>query len=269
MKREIETEILIAKEATALVKRRPSYSKMVLGLYLLSLYGLGRSRVMRASYLPIRFVDDLLDGDAQGEGDPLTYAQELSEHITTNTLTETPIERQLCYALDVLESKAKPNDNPREDFVKSINTIVFDRVRASERRILSAKEIEQYYRDAFDPVINITLMAIDSNLRCSDIPALSYGQGRVYSARDFKEDWNRGIINIPGEVISSAGLSSVSTFEAINKKSEIIDWLHRSLAITKHDLLDTQLLLSQLQEKRTRVVCNSLITPMLKFIDAN
>lgn len=269
MKREIETEILTANEAAALVRRRPSYSKMVLGLYALSLYGFERGRVMRASYLPVRFVDDLLDGDAVGLDDPLSYAQKLSENISTNSLNETAIERQLRYALNVLESKAKPNDNPREDFIKAINTIIFDRVRASERRMLSAEEIERYYRDAFDPVINITLMAIDSKLRSTDVPALSYGQGRVYSVRDFEEDWNRGIINIPREVISSAGLSSASPIEVVSRNTAVTDWFHQSLLITKPDLLSTQLFLKQASEKQTYAVGNSLISPMLKFIEAN
>ncbi len=269
MKREIETEILIAKEATALIKRRPGYSKMVLGLYLLSLFGLERGRVMRASYLPVRFVDDLLDGDVQGNDDPLTYAQELSHHIVTNSLTATSIERQIDYSLQVLESKARFDDNPREDFVRAIDTIIFDHVRASERRILSAEEIEQYYRNAFDPVINITLLAIDSNLRSGDIPVLSYGQGRVYSVRDFEVDWKRGIINVPREIISSSGLSSSSSFEEVDGNLGITEWFHQSLAKTKPELLESQSLLKQSQEKQTQIVCNGLISPMLKFIQAH
>lgn len=268
MKIEIETEILVAKEAADLVKRRPSYAKMVAGLYLLSLFGLERGRVMRASYMPVRFVDDLLDGDAQGIIDPITYAKDLNSHIASNSLTNSRIEKQLRYSLDVLESKAKANDDPRGDFVKAIDAIIFDHERASQRRILSAAEIEQYYRNAFDPVMNITLLAIDSKLRSDDIPALSYGQGRVYSARDFEVDWKRGILNVPKDVISSVGLSSSSPFEDVKGNPKIIDWLHQSLSATKIDLLETQLLLKRSGEKQTQAVGNSLISPMLKFIEA-
>lgn len=269
MKREIETEILVAKEAVDLVKRRPGYAKMVAGLYLLSLFGPERSRVMRASYMPIRFVDDLLDGDAQGVTDPLAYVQDLNHRIATDSLTNSRIERQLSYSLDVLESKAKSNDDPRGDFVRAIDAIIFDRERASERKVLSAKEIEQYYRNAFDPVINITLLAIDSNLRSGDIPVLSYGQGRVYSARDFEVDWKRGIINVPGDVVSSAGLSPRSSFDEVGGNPKIVDWFHQSLAATKPALLEAQLLLRQSGEKQTQVVGNSLISPMLKFIETH
>ena len=147
--------------------------------------------------------------------------------------------------------------------------IIFDHVRASERRVLSSEEIEKYYRDAFDPVINITLLAIDSNLRSRDIPSLSYGQGRVYSVRDFQEDWERGIINVPDEVISSAGLSPFSPFEEVSKNPGISDWFHQSLVKTKPDLLEAQLLLDRSGEKQTQAVCNSLVSPMLKYIEAH
>jgi len=269
MLRAIETEVLAAREAYSFIKRRPGDSDTVLGLYGISLFGLERGRLMRASYLPIRFVDDLLDRDAGGIDDPLLYAQELRTHIANNTLTTTPIEQQLHYALDILESKAKPADNPRMDFCNAIDAIIFDRIRASERRVLSAEEIEQYYRKAFDPVINITLLAIDSKLRINDFPVLSYGEGRVYSARDFKIDWERGIINVPNEVILSAGLSSSSPFVEVESNPVIRDWFHQSLTITRPDLIDAQLLLKQSQEKQTQAVMNGLISPMLKFIDAS
>lgn len=269
MKKEIEIEILTAKEALGFVKRRPSAIKMVAGQYLLSLFGLERSRVLRTAYNPVRFVDDLLDGDAQGVVNPLVYAQDLNHRLAKNSLINSRIERQLRYSLDVLESKAKPNDNPRGDFIRAIDAIIFDHERATQRRVLSAEEIEQYYRKAFDPVINITLLAIDSSLRSSDIPALSYGQGRVYSVRDFEVDWNRGILNVPKDVISSAGLSSSSPFEEVGGNPTIIDWFHQSLTATKPDLLGAQLLLKQSGEKQTQVVGNSLISPMLKFIEAH
>lgn len=269
MRREIEIEILAAKEAVDFVKRRPGAIKMVAGQYLLSLFGLERSRVLRTAYNPVRFVDDLLDGDAHGVVDPLFYVQDLNHRIATNSLVNSRIERQLRYSLDVLESKAQPNDNPKRDFVRAIDAIIFDRERATHRRVLSAEEIEQYYRNAFDSVINITLLAIDSNLRSGDIPVLSYGQGRVYSARDFEVDWRRGIINVPGDVVSTAGSSPRSSFEEVGRNPKIIDWFHQSLDATKPDLLEGQLLLRQSGEKQTQVVGNSLISPMLKFIEAH
>ncbi|MDP3917694.1 MAG: hypothetical protein Q8Q30_00765 [Candidatus Woesebacteria bacterium] len=267
MWKEIETELLVAREASNLIHRRPSFVKLVVGLYALSLFDLENGRVMRASYLPVRFVDDLLDGDTKFKSNLLHYAEELKDNIIRNSLTKTGVERQLKYAIDNLESRAKSGDNPRGDFVKSINSIIFDYHRAKERRVLTLSEVEDYYKTAFDPVINITLMATDSSIRSKDIPALSYGQGRVYSIRDIITDWQRGIINVPKEVLDECKLSSSSSSVEVGNNPIFKRWTNISLQETKPDLINTQKFLKELNEKQTFLVCNSLISPMIKFID--
>ena len=116
MKREIETEIYSARESVDLVLRRPNYVKNVIGLYALSFHGITRSRTMRASYLPVRKADDALDGDAPRIKQPLIYVGNLRYNIAKNTLGKSPEEQLLRYSLDILESKAKPDDNPRGDY---------------------------------------------------------------------------------------------------------------------------------------------------------
>lgn len=267
MWKEIETEFLVAKEAVNLIYRRPNFTKLVAGLYTLSLFDLENSRIMRASYVPIRFIDDLLDGDIKFNGNPLLYALELKENIKNNSLTKTRIEKKLKYAIENLESRAKDDDNPREDFVRSIDSIIFDYYRARERRIFSHTEIESYYKMAFDPVINIALMTVKSSIRSKDIPALSYGQGRVYSARDFSIDWQRGIINVPKEVLNECNLNSSSSVSEVQSNQTYKSWINFSLQQTKPDLIKTQTFLKSLNEKQTFLICNRLISPMLKFVD--
>jgi len=272
MGEKLKTELNSARESADLIRRRPPYAKKVLGLYAMSAYGTERGRLFRASYLPIRKIDDALDGDAPRIPDPLAYANNMRNGIENDELGETPEEQLLKYALRALEAKARPDDNPRCDFVRAIDAMIFDNTRAYQRRVLSANEIEKYYRDAFDPVINIALLSLDSNIRSRDIPSLSYGQGRVYSARDFAEDWERGIINVPNEVIASLGVSADSAFEEVGMNQGIVDWFHRSLLITRPGLIDARLLLGQLTEKSERsakALCNGLISPMVKYIDSH
>lgn len=266
MWKEIQTELLVAREAGILVQRRPKFVKLVAGLYALSLFGLENGRVMRASYLPVRFVDDLLDGDAKFYGDSLSYALVLKENIKNNSLTKTGVERQLKYSIDSLEQRATSDDDPRGDFVRSIDSIIFDYHRAKERKVLTFSEVEDYYKIAFDPVINITLMATGSSIRSKDIPALSYGQGRVYSARDLVTDWQRGIINIPKEVLDECSLNSASSVSEVQNNRKYKSWIEISLQQTKPDLIKTQTFLKNLNEKQPFLICNSLISPMLKFI---
>lgn len=223
---------------------------------------------MRASYLPVRKADDALDGDAPRIINPLTYVGRLRYNIAKNELGNSPEEKLLQYAIEALESKAGPNDDPRGDFVQSLDSILYDYVRSLERRALTLEEIEEYYRYAFDPVINITLLAIDSGLRSSDVPALSYGQGRVYSAKHVAEDLERGIINIPSDVLEALHLTSRSSVEEIVGNSGVKAWFHESIAQTKLELLETSRLLKQTGEKQTQAVFGTLISSMVKYIDS-
>jgi len=267
MNKEIKAELNSARESIDLIERQPSLVKNVIGLYALSFCGLPQGRVLRSSYLPVRKIDDALDGDAPKIKDPASYVRKLRDGIENNTLGNSTDEQLLSYSLNALEAKAKHGDNPRDDFLSVIDAIIFDHERASERKVLSGEEIEMYYHKAFDPVVNITLLAIDSQFRSKDVPALSFGQGRIYSVRDFEEDWNRGVINIPGDVISTAGVSALFSFEEVNDNQIIRSWLKQSLMMTKQDLLKTQLLLTQSHETRTRFVYGTILASMIRLIE--
>jgi hypothetical protein len=266
MSKIIATEFYSACEAINFVARRPKDLDTVLGLYLLSIYGIDRSRTMRAAYLPIRHVDDAIDGDDPKISDPLAYTNNLKVGLKNDTLGKSPTEQLLEYALDSLEPKSKQGDDPRGDFIRSIDSIIFDGNRAQNRSLLTEEEIESYYHEAFDPVINITLMALDSDLRSKDLPALSYGQGRVYSSRDLRIDWQRGIINIPVDVLAEAKLSNQSSVKEVTENEVTTKWFKNSIEKTKPDLLSTQQILLDSQEKQTIAVCGRLISSMLKYI---
>lgn len=262
----IATELFSAYEAINFVARRPKDLDTVLGLYALSIYGINRSRTMRAAYLPIRHVDDAIDGDDPKISDPLAYANNLKNGLKNDTLGKSSAEQLLQYALDSLERKSKQGDDPRKDFIRSIDSIIYDGNRAPNRSLLTEEEIQSYYYEAFDPVINITLMALDSDLRSKDLPALSYGQGKVYSARDLKIDWQRGIINIPTHVLIEAQLNNQSTVKEIVDNDIVTEWFKNDLETTKSDLLRAQKVLLDSQEKQTIAVCGRLVSSMLSYI---
>jgi phytoene/squalene synthetase len=266
MSKIIATEFYSACEAFNFVARRPKDLDTVLGLYVLSIYGIDRSRTMRAAYLPIRHVDDAIDGDDPKIKNPLTYANNLKTGLKNNTLGKSSTEQLLQYAVDSLERKSKQDDDPRGDFIRSIDSIIFDGNRAANRSMLTEAAIELYYHEAFDPVINITLMALDSDLRSKDLPALSYGQGKVYSARDLKVDWQRGIINIPVDVLAEAQLSNESSVKEVVDNDVVTEWFKNDLETTKPDLLRTQQTLLDSQEKQTIALCGRLVSSMLSYI---
>jgi len=118
--------------------------------------------------------------------------------------------------------------------------MVFDYERSKERRTLTSQELGDYYWKTFSPVINILLIGLKSDLRAQDIPALAMTQGELYTIRDLPTDWKRGTINIPGEVLSSSGLTSNSSFVELANSRNLQDWFGDIAAKSKHELLVLQ-----------------------------
>lgn len=264
------TEYLSGRETINLVFRRPNFWNTTVGLYGLTVTGFEHGRLMRASYLPIRFIDDLLDGDVKGMKDPLGYTLQVQKEIETGPMVYSNRTSELIQrALVELERKAHLDDEPRKDFIRTIDIILFDYYRVMDRQALKQEVLDHYYSWLFDPARNISLIAMDSQLRAINIPTLSIAQGRIYSIRDIENDWIRGIINIPQELLNKVGLTSNSSYKQIISNPEIKQWINNTLLQTKPELLELKYYLKNLptSEKWTVLICSSLINPMLKFIE--
>lgn len=262
-------EFVVAKEAIALLRRDHSkYARNVVGMYLLSTKGRELGSTFRSGYYFVRHIDDVLDGDRQVSCDPLGYVQDLRSQVETGHFNNgLGIATLAKHAVDNLERQKKPGDNPRLEFLRAIDGIIFDYERSKERRVLTAEQLEDYYFRAFDPVVNLTLMILNSSLRSRNIPAMSYGQGRVFSVRDLGDDWVRGTINIPEDILKESALSTSSTVDEVENSTRVREWFHSVLATTKPDLIKLQEQLKTLQEPTTNFVLGGKISPVIKFID--
>lgn len=261
----LEVEGIVAKEAFHLVTNQPKHIKTIAGLYLFSLAGGDKGTAMRVSVIPMRKVDDRLDGDVFSEN-PLAHALYIRSQLQTGSFDcDTPDSIMLKASLEILEAKSKPEDNPRQDFIDLVDAMIFDLERQDERKVLTFSELEDYYKGTFDTWINIMLLAIDSDLRSKDIPALSYGQGRIYSVRDLRVDWGRGVINIPQEILEEAKVSPHCSFDELVSNKQVLYWLNHSVSLTKLDLVDLRKQLKDHGDKLTYLTCNKFISSMLKL----
>lgn len=251
-----------------LLRNHGKYTNGVKGLYLLSFVDCELGQAARTSYFVLRQIDDLLDGERRDIPDPLAYAFEVQEQIKSGNFNyRQPIAQMAERAVDLLEKRARLGDNPRDDFARAIDSIVFDFKRSQDRCALSGEELDKYYQRTFSPVINLMLIGLQSQLRSRDIPELVSCQGRVYSIRDLRDDWTRGTINIPREVLQDAKLTSHSSFEAIRSSGTINNWFNHELSRSQQELQGLQTRLSDSPEWLTVRMCNGLIHPMIRFVD--
>ncbi len=256
-----------AREAFRLIRKEPpGQFGLVLGLYALSCKERELGKVARSSYFFMRHMDDLLDGDMKTGVNPLPYALEVRRQIETDDFPGTPSISTLAdYSIRTLNSRSREGDNPRKDFLTEIDSIIFDHERSKERRVLAEVELDEYYWRTFSPVVNILLIGLKSQLRAKDIPALSISQGRLYTIRDLGTDWQRGIINIPQEVLNTAGLNRNSSIEQLRQNQLLQDWFRKQAAISKEELIPLQKQIKETGEGLTLAICNHLIRWMIDF----
>lgn len=261
-------ETLMAKEAAGLLIRRPDKFKHTAGLYLISLMDYEVSRSGRATYFFLRYIDDLLDGDRKlpGGGEPLPHIASMRSQMETGNFTGKPEIMELAqYSLDILTRKARPGDNPKQDFLDAIDIMAFDNQRRQERKALTVEQLNDYYRKTFFPIHNLMLMGLKSSLRAGDIPEFSLCQGRIYSLEHLEADWKAGIINVPKITLNKAGLNPQSSYKEITNSHVVLAWAQDELARSKEELEALQTLFP-LSEKLTCRIYGTLTKSMSKVI---
>lgn len=269
----------IQEKALALNRRDPVKYSGAAKMYLLSIVetmsrrfnleaGCEFGRLALASYHFIREIDDILDGDNELEAgqNPLIFIQNVRNQIESGVFLKDSLLSQLAeFSFKALEDRSEGNDDPRADMLMSIDWMVFDNVRAKERRVLSAPEVQEYYEHSFVPIVNIMLIGLQSVLRVHDVPGLALSQPRVFSVRDLETDWERGIINVPKEVLEKANLNGNSPVEDVRSSTAFKEWSLEQTMRACDEAAEVRKTLDELEgEKTTKLMCNQL----LKTVDA-
>lgn len=226
------------QESVDLIRRDPKkHLGKVLGLWMMPVMFPGGS-IVRDSYFFMRHIDDVLDGDDLTIENPSEYVgkirQDLVESVPDNSF---PIETLAFKSIQRLERKRKEkSDDPKRFFLEGIDGMFIDFDRVEQRQTVGAKSLKQGFIDSFAPHFNISLMAVESKLRSADIETFLYAQGFAYSIQDLKIDWERGLFNIPTEVLSQSGLSSETDFSDIEMNPIIRSWISDESSRTRFDL---------------------------------
>lgn len=216
-------------------KNRFKYLTTVTSLWGYRLADPVRGLVAQAAYFSLRCIDDAIDGDMIAT-DPKAFAQGIRGQIINDEWNEQePVSQMIKFAIEGLEVMA-PEEDVRGDFLTVIDAMLFDHVRAQERTALSNEELGRYYWDTFAPPFNLFLIGTGSNVRIQELPLLPNAMARLNSLRDLDEDWPRGIINIPQEILEHAQLSSQVTIDEVKVNRVIQRWSRSERSKAKKDL---------------------------------
>jgi hypothetical protein len=268
-----QIERIVAKEEWKLLKRDPhKYAAAIAGRYFFNLLvwdDLKLGTTLRSTNSALRIIDDIADLDrVPPDGlSPLQYISDFQQRINTeHHNNEDSLSTLTSYAIKALEQKQRDEDDVAQEFIDAIEIMKQDYLRSQERKILNARELEKYFQSSFDPLINIALIGLGSEMRACDIPRFGALQARTFSIRDLEEDWQAGLLNIPQEILSSANLSSSSSAHEIRKSRTIKLWNKKQLLVAEEEIWETQEILDSYSKPLTSTVLQSSINTVSNII---
>lgn len=265
----IQSRRIMIQESARVISRGPEkYSKMILGIWMMPLL-IRDTGVVRESYFFMRHIDDVLDGDFPNlNQNPLEYVENIRMGLIEKNLEVSPICILAERSLQVLEKRKKEGDVPRQDFLDGIEGMMGDYKRMQVRELLKGEDYRQNYINSFGPHHNIALVGVRSNLRSKDIETFSYCQGLAYGLQDFDTDWQRGLINIPGEVLGIVGITVNDSHSEVRSNYIVRDWIESEVGQSRVDLNSFLKKLNNLPgEKQAKIFCNSLSRKVVRILE--
>lgn len=191
----LRIEALCFRELAYFTRRHPRY--LVIAALLIR-----ETRLLRASYCLAQHVDDVLDGDRKIQEDPAAYAQAVLRGLRGEAPFGNSVAERLAeYVAGEMRSFETERDDPRGDLIKLFEVLLEDRRRMDARRALPAAELAELHRKTFFYSFNLTFILAGAETRATEEPELIGALSWVSPVRDLWQDLEKGLINIPAEVL--------------------------------------------------------------------
>lgn len=257
-------EAICLNEASHLVRRDPKYWKIVSHMYLAELRNPLQSRVFRAAYFFCRHIDDVLDGDRKITDNPEGYVHSIIAGMDGKGNAPRIVD---LYEFAISKLGGNGADNPQRDFRRVIDVMLFDYERARDRRVLTKRDLNNYFSNTFVPVLNISLQIGDSNLRGCDVPEIVSTMGHLYSIRDLEVDLSKGIVNIPQEELELSSLKSSISYEGVCSDSHLLRWMDCEVREYRRILSSCRGRLTERGDGSSKRICFPLVGAMERYCE--
>ena len=114
------------------------------------------------------------------------------------------------------------------------------------KQILTQDKLERLNRESFGSSLDIVLVTIGSSTRAQDVPEIGPVQAKAQGLRDLKTELEKGIYNIPKEVLEMSSLNLENLQQdpdLIDKNQKVQDWI-------KKEIEEIPILLKQLAARK-------------------
>lgn len=205
--------------------RNRRYLFIAIAQYLYFFRSPRRSYQLRLVYCTLQLVDDIVDGDRKFKFNPNEYIENLLKDKHFNNANH---DLKVLYLASIkrINSKFLQKDEALLKFKRLICTMLFDYNRVKNKIILSKKELIEHHHKTFSDSLDIVLMALDSKLRTSDVPTILDIFAWCSTIRDLEEDIQKGLINIPSDIVFSIPNFYSLKITEITNNSKIVAFLN-------------------------------------------
>jgi phytoene/squalene synthetase len=185
---------------------------------------------VRAGYCLLQHLDDVADGDRDVGVDPGAYLAQVVDEIARERFSRSSIPSVLAaHVVPELRARACGGTDPLRDLQDLIRILAFDRERAARGLVLPEAELRAHHRRTFELSLGLTLVTAESDLTPKDAEALIDALCWCSPMRDLSEDLERGLINVPAEVLAAAGIAGRPGRETASHPA-LRPWIRSELA---------------------------------------
>ena len=197
----LRIEALCLKEFAHFARRHPRYLLVSAALFAHSLPSLARDPCFCAPPIawPSTWTTCSTD-DRKVKADPEAYVQAVLSVLQGMAPTGRSAAEQLAEFV-----AAKAGDEEKRELIALFEVLLEDRRRMDTRQVWSAAELAEHHRKTFFYSFDLTFRFAGAGLRAGDVPELIDALAWVSPIRDLEKDFQKGLYNVPREVLEEAG----------------------------------------------------------------
>lgn len=215
----MSAEWLCFRECLRFSRRHRRYFTILLLLYGASLRHWRKMRSARFGYAFLQLFDDLMDGDRASVETPDRIAVATRAEWNRGEFSgESTLSRLGAAFHDALET----SDEAKQDTALLLELMQIDAKRRLERRVSNKEELENHLRRTFFHSVNLLFHGYGHRTRAREVPALVAALAWCSVVRDFADDAEKGLINVPREVTGHPDAAG-----KVAEMPEVKAWLNR------------------------------------------
>lgn len=224
------------------IRRHIRYAPIVIALYGYSLFQWKKARPLRAGFALAQAVDDILDGDWQIQSDPIELTRLCVRD--PSTVHDNGLKQICVYLIPWMK------EHGLLDSLSSLfETLILDCKRRSTREQWPGEKLKNHHFRTFELSAKIALGLCELELSPADARGVIESLAWVSPMRDLREDLEKGINNIPSEVVDT---SRMTAKEALSNR-RVIEWMKTEYQSALLSLDRSNLELKRIQDRKGAV----------------